>query len=143
MDENTLIGDANKTNLQKLANLYAMYEATHGWKGPADEKTFKDFIQKSDVGLLKPMGVDPNNVDALFTSDRDGQPFKIRYAVQGSMGSKDAVIFEQGGKNGKFLVGFTSMIQKEVEKGEYDDLFSGKVQEKKTERLGPPPAGGQ
>lgn len=133
----SMIRDANKNSMQRLANLYTMFQASHGWKGPKDEKEFRSFIAGADPSSLAPMGVSPTNIDPLFVSDRDGKAFKVRYAVQGSMGSKEPVIFESTGKDGKYLVAFTGMIQKEVDKSEYDSLFEGKGSEQ-VQRIGPP-----
>ena len=44
------------------------------------------------------MNIDANNLDGLFTSERDNKPFKIRYKVGGGRGSVDAVVFETGGQ---------------------------------------------
>jgi hypothetical protein len=117
---------ANKTNLQRLANLYSMYHAEHFFEGPENETAFREFIAGANAEKLANMGVDPSDLDQLFTSDRDGMPFKIRYGVQGSTrGSNEAVIFEQVGSGGKRRVGFTSMNVKEVNEEEYDQLWKG------------------
>ena len=71
------------------------------------------------------MQVDPGNLDALFVSDRDGQPFVVRYGVSGGLGATDAVIFEQQGRNGKRQVGFTDGTVEEVDSARYDQLLQG------------------
>ena len=69
--------------------------------------------------------VDPNALDKLFISERDGQPFKIRYGVLGSaMGSSAPVIFESAGDSKGRLVGFLDMQQREVDESEYKSLWS-------------------
>src|SRR5262245_60889516 len=92
----------NSTNIQRLANLYFGYQSRHDWSGPPDEAALKKFISEFEPDKLDLIGVDPSAVDAIFTSERDGQPFKIRYGVRGSiMGSSDPVIFESAGVDGK------------------------------------------
>ena len=55
-----------------------------GGRGPKDEAEFKEFVRNFDPNKLSMMKIDPNNVDGLFTSERDGKPFKIRYKVGGA-----------------------------------------------------------
>ncbi|HEX4414457.1 MAG TPA: hypothetical protein VH107_12575 [Lacipirellulaceae bacterium] len=119
------IARVNATNIQRLANLYFTYQSQHDWHGPADEAEFKSFLHKYNPHKLSRIGVDPNALDKLFTSERDGQPFKIRYGVQGSaMGSSAPVIFESAGDGKSRLVGFLDMQQREVEEPEYNTLWS-------------------
>jgi hypothetical protein len=128
MDRGDALAKANATNLQRLANLYLAYQTDNSWVGPPDEAKFKEFIRSIKPEVLQRVGVDPANVDAVFTGDRDGEPFKVRYGVKGSvMGSFEPVVFEATGVDGKRLVGFLDMTNREVEAAEYDDLFSGKV----------------
>ena len=122
--ENAL-AQANETNLQRLANLYVAFQTQNNWVGPADEAKFKEFLRTFSPNKLTRIGIDPANTDQLFVSERDGQPFKIRYAVVGSMmGSQEPVVFEAEGVDGKRLVGFTDMSQREVDDAEYETLFA-------------------
>ena len=127
-DPTHAVAQANATNLQRLANLYFAYQMDNStFQGPADETTFKKFIQNFDVEKLKRVGIDPSAVDTLFIGDRDGEPFKIRYGVVGSvMGSTEPVIFEATGVGGQRLVGFLNMSQREVDETEYETLWAGK-----------------
>ncbi|MEN0110145.1 MAG: hypothetical protein AAF805_05440, partial [Planctomycetota bacterium] len=73
---------------------------------------------------LERIGVDAASIDGLFVSERDGQPFNIRFGVRGSaMGSKEPVVFEAEGEDGRRMVGFLNMTSKEVESPEYDRLW--------------------
>ena len=122
--EAAAVANANKTNSQRLANLYILHQFQNAYAGPADEAAFKEFIKKTDPRTLQPMGVDPDTVDDLFVSERDGQPFKIKYGIEsGPHGCQEPAIFEATGQNGKRMVGFLNMVQKEVENAEYDQLF--------------------
>src|ERR1700690_126561 len=77
------VAAANDSNIKRAANLINAYQTTHGWQGPKDEKTLRAFI--NDRGIpdenLRMMGIDSQNLDSVFKSDRDGKPFKIRYGV--------------------------------------------------------------
>ena len=124
------IAAVNKNNVQRVANLYArFYVAKAGEKfvGPEDEKTFKEFVSNMDEKALSRMGVDPTDIDGLFTG-RDGKPLKIRYGVKGdSRGGSQAVAFEEEGVDGVRMVGFTGLKVIEVDNdAEYDELWAGK-----------------
>jgi hypothetical protein len=124
-DPDSAIASVNTTNTQRLANLYFTYQSQHDWRGPANEAEFKSFLKGYDQHKLSRIGVDPNALDKLFVSERDGQPFKIRYGVLGSaMGSSAPVIFEAAGDGNKRLVGFLDMQQREVDASEYDSLWT-------------------
>jgi len=116
---------ANSTNIQRLSNLYFTYQTKNEWRGPVGEPEFKEFIRSYNPQKLARIGVDPQAADALFTSERDGEPFKIRYSVQGSaMGSSEPVVFESVGVDGKRQVGFLNMTQAEVDGAEYESLWA-------------------
>ena len=135
IDPNEAIAKVNESNIQRLANLYFTYQMKNRWRGPADEEAFKKFIRGYNPSKLERIGIDPSAIDELFVNERDGQPFKIRYSVLGSaMGSSEPVIFESAGVDGKFLVGFLNMEQREVDEAEYKRLFSVKKSKVKPER---------
>lgn len=121
----------NKSNIQRLANFYAGLQNGYatskgGGNGPKDEADFKEYIKSYPADKLKMMGVDAGKIDELFTSERDGKPFKIRYKVGGGRGSVAPVIFEQDGKDGKKQVCFTGGKVEEVDQATYDQYFAGK-----------------
>jgi hypothetical protein len=121
------LANANKTNMQRLTNLYVMYQMKNGFKGPKDEATFKAFLKKAKSESLVSMGVDPDSIDDLFICERDGEPFNIRYGVPTtSRGSKEPVVFQKTGSGGERMVGFLNMVQREVEDAEYDSLLNAK-----------------
>ena len=126
-DPNQAIANANKSNIQRLSNLYVMYQMNNKFRGPKDEAAFKAYIASADIESLESMGVDPNAVDDLFICESDGEPFNIRYNVPtGTRGSKEPVIFQKSGSGGRRMVGFLNMVQREVDDEEYDRLFYSK-----------------
>jgi hypothetical protein len=129
------VGEMNKSNIQRISNMYAAYQNMKGGGGPKDEADLKAWIRDYDPAKLAMMKIDANNLDGLFTSERDSKPFKIRYKVGGGRGSVDPVVFEQEGVGGKKQVGFTGGRVDEVDDDTYKQLWAGK---------GPsgPPAGG-
>jgi hypothetical protein len=108
----------NTSNIQRVSNLYTAFQHARNGSGPKDEDEFKTFIAEFDVNKLAMMGVDPGNLVALFTSERDGKPFEIRYSVGGGRGAVDAVVFEQVGLAGKHQVGYTGGKVEEVANGD-------------------------
>lgn len=121
------LAKANESNLQRLTNLYLAYQIENNWIGPPDEAKFKEFLKAFNPKKLTRIGIDPAATDQLFVSERDGQPFKIRYSVVGSMmGSNEPVIFEAEGVNGQRQVGALDMSVREVGSDEYDQLLAGK-----------------
>ncbi len=136
------VGAMNTSNIQRLANMYSGHQNYRGGQGPKDEAEFKKFIKEYDPEKLKMMGIDPNNLDALFTSERDGKPFKIRYKVGGGRGSVAAVVFEQEGIDGKKQVASTGTTKvEEVDDATYQQLLAGKGPSQPAG--GSPPAGGR
>jgi hypothetical protein len=126
-DPGDALAKANESNIQRLANLYLAYQSDNNWVGPPDEAAFKEFIKAYSPKKLERIGIDPAQVDQLFVSERDSQPFKIRYKVVGNMmGSTEPVIFEAAGVGGQRMVGFLNMSQREVDAAEYDSLWAGK-----------------
>ncbi len=124
-DPTNALAKANETNLQRIANLYFAFQTENDWRGPADEAQFKKYIHSINPDKLTRIGIDPAKIDELFISERDGQPFKIRYGVPGNVrGSSEPVVFEATGDGDKRLVGFLNMQQREVDAAEYDSLWS-------------------
>jgi hypothetical protein len=117
----------NTANIQRVANLYSAFQNYKGGRGPKDAGEFKTFVKAFDATKLAMMGVDPNKVDELFTSERDGKPFKIRYRVGGGRGSVAAVAFEQDGQDGQKQVAFTGNSRVEAVDGTaYAQLWAGR-----------------
>src|SRR5262245_7429763 len=71
------VASMNQSNIQRLSNLYAAHQNGKGGQGPRDEAGFQAFIKEFDPNKLAMMGVDANNVDAVFTSERDNKPFRV------------------------------------------------------------------
>lgn len=118
----------NTSNIKRVANMYSAFQNYKGGSGPTDDAEFKAFIKAFDPAKLSMMGIDANNLDALFTSERDSKPFFIRYKLGGGKGSEAAVVFEQDGKDGKKQVAFTGNSKVEdVDDATYAQLRAGKA----------------
>jgi len=125
----------NSSNLKRMCSIYNEYQSQHGWAGPKDEEALKLFISELPKSTMELIGADPENVDALFVSERDGEPFKIRYKIRGSYRASDRVIFETVGVDGSRLVGFTGPHEEVVDNdAEYERLWKGKVEQEANSR---------
>lgn len=116
----------NDTKIRRLHNCYQLFVQRHNMTGPTSEEEFKSFL-KSDavVENLKLIDMDASMVDDLFISDRDGEPFVVKYGVNGY---GPAIIFEAKGVEGIRMVALSP--PKEVsDDAEYDRLLNGEVSE--------------
>jgi hypothetical protein len=124
----SVVAAKNSSNIKRVRNLYDAYMQTHG-KGPADEAHLKDFVSKEMSPMtLKLMTIEPGKVDELFTSERDGKPFKIKPGLSwGGPGSANpAVIFEAEGRGGIRQVAFGFGNVEDVDAAKYKALWEGK-----------------
>jgi len=126
--DDAMIKDANKRNIQRLTNLYTRHQMQNSSRGPKNEQEFKKYIQGVDSATLKKMGIDPADIDSLFVSDRDQQPFEIRYGIAASFrGDPVGLIFEKQGVNGVRQVGLSTIAVKDVQNDQqYSQLLAGK-----------------
>jgi len=117
LGDEDLIKAANPSNIHRLTNLYSVFADQNRGVGPKDEKQFRGFIAKLSQEQLARMGIDGAALDSLFLSERDSQPFEIKYGqkkpdgrgqTQGGSGTvpEVAVIVETVGVNGVRQAGF-------------------------------------
>jgi hypothetical protein len=121
-----LVAAVNTSNVQRLANLYAAHQNHKNGRGPASESEFREFVRTFDPNKLKMMGINPDELDQVFTSEADGKPLRVRYNVGGGRGSRDPVVFEQDGKDGLKRVGYTGGTVEEVDDATAQQLWAGK-----------------
>ena len=129
-DPASRIGEMNDTRIKQLANLYMAHQMRNGSNGPKDQSAFKSFVQNGMAPhRLEMMRVDPAKVDDLFVSERDEQPFIIKYGQSGGIMSKLPVVFEKEGRGGMRQVAFTNGQVEEVDDARYQELLqTGKKQ---------------
>lgn len=114
----------NQTNIRRLRTAYNIYARLNNLQGPKSEQEFKEFL-KTDLTAkvrLERIGVDIASVDDIFISERDEQPFRVRYGLKGS--KDQGVIFEEEGIDGKRFVALWDPV--EVDAETYDQYWSGK-----------------
>lgn len=94
------------TPIKKFCVLYTKYALTHNMLGPPDEAAFKEYIRQADAEMVRDIGFDPKNVDALFVSPRDGRPFRVLWKMKaGDPRGGPVIVFESVGVAGKRQVG--------------------------------------
>jgi hypothetical protein len=95
----------SEVHLKALAVLYGRFISQNMGRTPANEQQLKTFAQGVPRAELEAMKV--SNVDALFVSPRDNQPYVVKYNVPaGVPGPAGAPIIahEQTGVDGKRYV---------------------------------------
>jgi len=133
-DADSMIANANDTNVKRLATLYTFFHIQNRNKGPKNEEQLREFIESQDASRLKRAGIDATKLDELFVSERDGEPFVIRYGVNTYIrGPALAVVFEATGIDGMRQVGFCNGLMQEVDEDEYDRLMAGKADKEKVD----------
>ena len=125
----SMFAKAADTKAKRLGTLYMQFQVqnmNHRLRGPSNQTEFEEFIRKQNAEGLARIGVDKDKIAELFVSSRDNLPFKIRWEVQTfARGPAQPVVFEQEGVDGNYVVGFTGFLEKEVDRSEYDRLWSG------------------
>ncbi|MEM9413217.1 MAG: hypothetical protein AAGA30_19060 [Planctomycetota bacterium] len=114
------------TKMKKLAMLYTTYQTRNDWTGPEDETTFREYIKSISDKRLQRLEITQDDVDGLFVSERDGQPYLFRWSMVGGNGvPPKPILFEAEGVDGNYMVCFTNGISEEFSKADYDILWSG------------------
>lgn len=117
----------NDSNIKRLSSIYAQFQVVRNWTGPKSAEELKQFVTEQGRERMQRVGVNLDRLDELLVSERDKQPFAIRWGlVSQARGPSVPVIFESGGVEGKFQVAFTGGEVIEVERAEYDEMFAGR-----------------
>jgi hypothetical protein len=99
--------ESTAAKLQKIGNLYGPYCLAHGLRGPASEAEFRSYIRTCPSLQLQTLAINTDDLDPLFKSDRDQQPFIFRYGLvlagADRKASRQVVAYEQKGGSGKRL----------------------------------------
>jgi hypothetical protein len=111
--------EQQESNLKVVGLLYGRYQGQHRGRSPADEASFREFIEENGAPLLESFGMPPT-ADVLV-SERDQLPYTIVYA-----GSKPAtaldgmrvIAYEQQGLEGKIFASDNLGAVIEIEAGQ-------------------------
>ena len=98
----------------QLAIFYGRFISAHQGQSPANEKELKDFISKLDANV---------NVDEIFVSPRDNEPYVVRYKLGTAMpGAEMVTVHEKTGVNGKKMIGLATGQVRIVDDDEFQKL---------------------
>jgi hypothetical protein len=104
------------SHIRLLSNLYVRSAASLN-HNPASEEEFKKAI--SDSGITPEM-LKIDNIDQLFTSERDGQPLVVVYGPQPP--GSDVIIYEATGVDGMRYVAHKIGQVEEVDEARFREL---------------------
>ena len=126
--------EMNKLNMSKLANSYVMFASVNGNVGPKDADELKNFI-KTDERVPPRLGMtssDLENLDSIFISDADGEPFMIRFGLKIQLDEdRSPLIFDKVGVNGMRRVALAdNEILEITDSKKYDRMWEGKLTNK-------------
>jgi len=119
------VNSPTAVKLRGLANLYLDCAVPKNGRGPANEQELKKHLRGLPDFILESNSVDPAAIDALFVSERDQQPFVVRYGLAItaiSATSAPLVAHEKTGKNGRRLVVFANTKVELVDEARLQEL---------------------
>ena len=123
------VAKANKTNMQKVANSLYLHQSIKG-KVPKNEEQLCDFIA-NDASIderLSLMQIDRSSFREYLISERDGEPYHVRYGVGIPYGGRIPLVLETVGVDGSRQVCWSDTKITEVsDEKEYKRLKTGKV----------------
>jgi hypothetical protein len=116
--------------IRGLSVCYGQYQARNRGQAPPSEKDFKEFIQKQMTReFLEGFGASPEDLDKLFISPRDKEPYQVRYKAllrpPGPDGKGEIVIWEKEGVNGKRMVAYSTTKSDEIDDATFKELMPG------------------
>lgn len=119
------VAEIKDSNIKKIHALYSFYMSNNGYQGPKSEEVLREYLGTKDGEFaIKRMDMDPSKIDDYFLSERDGEPFVIRYGLKGV--ADHAIVFEAVGVEGKRMVALGTPIECDDE--EYQEYLSGEVE---------------
>jgi hypothetical protein len=105
------VATESEQNLAQLSRLYGVYLSKNKGQAPTNIEALKAFAGKSDQADLKGRGITAADVESIFNSTRDKEPFVYRAPRQSDVpgvGPEEVVFYEKTGVNGKRYVAFTT-----------------------------------
>jgi len=113
---------AEETRLSKLARVYGHYERTKRKGPPPNVDALKEYVRSLSADDLKSIGLETSDVDQIFISSRDNEPFVYRKPPGGVPLPTTVVFYEKTGKSGKRYVAYPMGKVEEVDEAEFKKL---------------------
>ena len=111
--------------LKPIARFYGNYFQTHQGNPPPDEAAFKAFLKESQNADLLKAEHKVTDIDKMFISPRDNQPYVIFYGrIPNSSGPGGApvVAYEKKGREGKRYIASAVGAIEEVDEAAFRKL---------------------
>ena len=126
-DKIPTLADVNDSNIKRVHSIYKIYQKANNYAGPENQDEMTKFVNEDATAkvLVERMNLDVSDLSGIFVSERDGQPFKIKWGVQGIQ--DHPIIFEAEGFEGKRLVAFHKV--KELDASEAEKLWNQEIKE--------------
>jgi hypothetical protein len=126
--KSAVLGDLKKLNKYNVAKARAclqIYASRNNQKAPKDKEQLLAFLKAGSVDRnLERIGIDKNNIEEVFISERDGKPLKIKWGGRIDPDKPLPLAFEVEGVDGIRLV--AAEVVKEVDnEEEYQKLWNG------------------
>ena len=102
-------------SLRRLASYYGMYVTVHRGSAPTTETELRAFIAKNAPGA---------GIDEYFRSERDGQPYVVRYSSAAR--PSDVIAYESEGLNGRRFVALATTEVREMDESTFQAANSKK-----------------
>jgi hypothetical protein len=115
--------------LKGLATMYLDYIVAKGGNAPPSEAELKKHMRSIDAIQLNLAGFERDKIDEAFISERDKEPFVVRYGIApGTLGAKDGpvVAHEKTGAGGKKLVVNVGTVVSHVSDNQLQELLKPK-----------------
>lgn len=106
-------------HLRTLVSFYN-YAASSRGRAPANEQEFKQFISENGSTAMERLKIE--SVDAMFVSERDGQPFTVLYGKRPKEVSPEVVAFEKTGVDGTRQVGLRLGMIEDADAARFNEL---------------------
>jgi len=117
--------EKNKTHVAKVATSFKVFASRNGQKSPESQAELVAFLKEPRVAKnIERMGIDPNAIEKIFVSDRDGEPLKIKWGITMDPEGTPPIAFETVGVDGVRLVA-ADVVLEVSDDDEYEDLWNG------------------
>ena len=117
--------DIYDTNIKKAHLCYTIFMEQHSYRGPKNKAELIQYISEDQTGrfFAERAGIAVDDLDSVFISSRDGEPFVFRFGLRGI--ANHAVVFEKTGVEGMRYVALGRPI--EVDEETYNGYLEGDI----------------
>ena len=110
------------STLKPLAVYYGKYVSQHGGRPPPSEAEFKAFVKDPKNAESLKLEFQITNVDDMFISPRDHEPYVVIYGKISTAGGAPVVAYEKTGVEGKrFVVNGLGSVE-EVDEAKFRNM---------------------